>query len=301
MAQYRESGVDLDFAERIPGIIKALMKAKGGGIGGFSAVYPMGKNNYISLSCDGVGTKVLLAEKLGKFDTVGIDLVAMNVDDVLCSGIPPRYFLDYIGFGNMPEHHFKDILKGVIEGCRQAGCELSGGETAQMPILYGKSFDLAGFAVGIGTIKDLFPVNTIIKGDLICGFPSSGIHSNGYSLVNKLIKEKKLHLSEELLTPTRIYAKKIARAREKCSIKGAAHITGGGLVSNIKRIIPKGLGIKLYYDWTVPEIFKRIQACGVSKDEMFSVFNMGIGFTVVCSRKEAEKLPKETKIIGEII
>ena len=304
MIDYKDAGVDLALAGKIPLLIKEILKEKGlknKSIGDFSAVLKLDRKRYISLSSDGVGTKVFLAEKLKKFDTLGIDLVAMNINDILCSGLKPVYFLDYIGFGQLTEKCFREIFTGIIDGCKEAEVDLVGGETAQMAELYHNRFDLAGFSMGIGEKADLFKQNLIKNKDLIIGIPSSGIHSNGFSLVNKLIKNEKLKPTIDLLTPTKIYVKEIKKLRKKIDFKGLAHITGGGILENIKRVIPKNYSIKLYYNWKIPEVFKRIQASGVNKDEMFRVFNMGIGMAFVISKSQLKNLPTKYQIIGEIV
>lgn len=305
MVDYKDSGVDLEFAQKIPAIVKGLLKQQGvsGGsnIGGFGAAIKLAEDMYVSMACDGVGTKLILAQKLGKYDTVGIDLVAMNVNDILCTGLYPKYFLDYMGFGDMEEDRFKQILSGIIQGCKESGSQLIGGESAQMTEVYGDKIDLVGFSMGMGRKKDLLNRSKVKEGDRIVGLPSSGLHSNGFSLVNLLIEKGDFPLGDELLIPTKIYVKEFKRLRKRFQIKAAAHITGGGVHENLLRAVPPSRGIKLHYNWKVPEIFKRIQACGVDKNEMYRVFNMGIGFAFILSGGESTTLPEEYKIIGEVI
>ena len=302
MDYYKKAGVNLNLADAIPGIVSKLLKDKGmknDDIGKFAAVSKVG-DNYIAMSTDGVGTKIELAKGLDIYETIGIDLVAMNVNDIICSGVMPNFFLDYIGFGYMNKEIFTALMEGIIEGCKIANVKLVGGESAQMQRVYKDKFDLVGFALGIGKKDDILK-GKIKKGDIIVGIPSSGIHSNGYSLVNYLISQKKLKLTEDLLTPTKIYVKEIERLRKKMSIKAMAHITGGGLPGNIKRIMPNGMKYKLNYSWNIPEVFKRIMACGVPKDEMFHVFNMGIGMALIMDKKYKDSIPKKYFIIGEVI
>ena len=302
MDYYNKAGVNLNLADAIPSIVSELLKKnnmKSDNIGKFAAVSRF-RDNYIALSTDGVGTKVEIARELNIYNTIGIDLVAMNVNDIICSGIEPNFFLDYIGFGFMNKKIFTSLMEGIIEGCKLANVALVGGESAQMQIVYKDRFDLVGFALGIGG-KGVLLRGKIKKGDMIVGINSQGIHSNGYSLVNYLIKQKKLKLTEDLLSPTKIYVKEIKRLRKKITVKAMAHITGGGLPGNIKRIIPEGLNYKLFYNWEIPEIFKRIMASGVQKDEMFRVFNMGIGMVLIVDKKFQGAIPKKYKIIGEVI
>ena len=302
MDYYKKSGVNLSLADAIPGIVSELLKNNGmknNNIGKFAAVSKFG-DNYISMSTDGVGTKVEIARELGIYNTIGIDLVAMNVNDIICSGISPNFFLDYIGFGYMNKEIFTSIMEGIIEGCKISNVKLVGGESAQMQMVYKDKFDLVGFSLGMGKKEDLLK-GKINKGDILVGIPSQGIHSNGYSLVNYLIKQNKLKITEDLLTPTKIYVREIRTLRKKINIKAIAHITGGGLPGNIKRIIPKDLKFRLFYNWEIPEIFKRIMACGVPKDEMFNVFNMGMGMVFIVDKKLEKDIPKKYKIIGEVV
>jgi phosphoribosylformylglycinamidine cyclo-ligase len=222
--------------------------------------------------------------KLGKYDSLGIDLVAMNVNDLLVCGARPVVFLDYIACGRIDETRMHDLVRGIVRGCELAGCSLGGGETAEMPDLYGaEDFDLAGFAVGIAEKSAVLPRKSEIRpGDMILGLPSSGIHSNGLSLARKIIPESDTEAWNEMLIPTRIYAMEMRALVETGLVLAAAHVTGGGLFGNLRRVIPEGLNPKFTFDWPVPSIFPRIQAAGdVSDEEMRAVFNLGIGIALV--------------------
>jgi phosphoribosylformylglycinamidine cyclo-ligase len=248
---------------------------------------------------DGVGTKILLAETLGKYDTIGIDLVAMSVNDILTCGSQPIFFLDYLAIGRINKQRDLEIMKGIAEGCQQAGCALLGGETAQMADVYGKDgFDLAGFAVGVVEKNKMIDGSKIKVGDTILGLPSNGLHSNGFSLIRKLFpetairKNKKLGLT--LLKPTCIYVKLILEIIQKFEVKGLAHITGGGLLENIPRVLPKGTKVALNRSaWKIPEVFSLIQKKGkLSEDEMARTFNLGIGMVIIAEPFEAEKISR---------
>ncbi|HHW18261.1 MAG TPA: phosphoribosylformylglycinamidine cyclo-ligase [Firmicutes bacterium] len=307
---YKKAGVDIDGAAASVRKIKELARATQdshviSGIGGFSGLYHAGALGFrdlvLSAGADGVGTKVKIAQAVGKHDTVGIDLVAMNVDDVVTSGATPLFFLDYIAIGRLNPKTVEDIVKGIVEGCRMARCVLLGGETAQMPDVYEENeYDLAGFCVGAVEKTRIIDGRNIKPGDVLIGLESSGLHSNGYTLARKVLLEKaglKLDqhigelgrsLAEELLEPTRIYAPLILELIESVPLKGVAHITGGGIYDNVSRILPPGTRIEITKNWNVPRIFDLIQKLGdISWDEMYRVFNMGVGMVLVVSPDDA--------------
>ncbi|MGO9307916.1 MAG: phosphoribosylformylglycinamidine cyclo-ligase [Spirochaetia bacterium] len=297
MKTYGEAGVDIDRGDRFVEFIKGIRsRAVDPGIGGFSAALPIESLGFTSpvlmTTTDGTGTKLLVAKKLGKYDTIGIDLVAMNVNDLLVCGARPVVFLDYIACGRIDETRMHRLMEGIVRGCELAGCSLGGGETAEMPDVYGPDdFDLAGFAVGIAEKDAVLPKKPEIRaGDLVLGIPSSGIHSNGLSLARKLIPETDVETWKEMLVPTRIYAAEMRALADSGRILAAAHITGGGLLGNLPRVVPDGLRPKLTFDWPVPAIFHRIQSAGVPRDEMRAVFNMGIGIAVVAHPAERPAL-----------
>jgi len=254
---------------------------------------------------DGVGTKLKIAFMSDVHDTVGQDLVAMCVNDVLCQGATPLFFLDYLATGRLEANKAADLVKGIAQGCRLAGCALIGGETAEMPGFYGDGeYDMAGFTVGVVDKKRIIDGSTIIPGDVVIGLPSSGIHSNGYSLVRKLIFDVAglslkdplfntgMTVQEALLKPTEIYVKPVLRALATHAVKGAAHITGGGFIENIPRTLPEGLSVKIHRDaWEVPELFVGLQRLGNLEDQdMFNTFNMGIGFVLICSPEDVLRI-----------
>ena len=307
---YKKSGVDIDEADRFVRAIKPLTK----GIGGFGGLFKFEagkyKEPYLVSSTDGVGTKLKIAFLTGRHDTVGIDLVGMNVNDILCSGARPLFFLDYIAIGKLDKRILVDVVKGIAEGCRQAGCSLVGGETAEMPGFYKKGeYDLAGFCVGVVDKQEVINGSKIKAGDVLVGIESNGLHSNGYSLARKVFTKKELiKHADELLKPTRIYVKPILSLLS--TIKGIAHITGGAFYDKIPRIIPKGLGICIDKDsWPVPEIFKLIQEKGnVPQADMYRTLNMGIGLVLVLERNSPDQiihlLAKEKLkawVIGEVV
>jgi phosphoribosylformylglycinamidine cyclo-ligase len=286
---YEKAGVSIrkgdDFAEFIKGIPS---RAVSRGLGGFAGGAPLDLKGYAEpmlLTCtDGVGTKLLVAKKLGKWDTVGIDLVAMSVNDLAVCGAQPLQFLDYIACGRIRDSVLHDVIKGVVAGCELAGCELTGGETAEMPDLYAEDdIDLAGFAVGVVDRPKALPRTELIEeGDLILGMPSSGVHSNGYSLARKCVDPDDLGTWEELLVPTRIYVREVLALIGTGAVLAAAHITGSGLAGNVDRVLPKGHSAQFSWDWPEPPIFAKIRKGGnVAEAEMRSVFNMGIGMAIV--------------------
>ncbi len=289
MRSYRDAGVDIEKGDRFVEFIKSIRsRAVDGGIGGFSSAIPLGSLGYRSpvlmTTTDGVGTKLLVARALGRYDTIGIDLVAMSVNDLVVCGARPLVFLDYIACGAIDEPMMQDLMRGIVRGCELAGCVLGGGETAEMPDVYARGdFDLAGFAVGIAEQDAVLPRREQIRaGSPILGIPSSGIHSNGLSLARKVIPETDRAAWEEMLTPTTIYAREMEVLAAAGGVLAAAHITGGGLYGNLERVIPEGLRMRFTFDWKVPPIFTRIQKTGgVSDDEMRRVFNLGIGIALI--------------------
>lgn len=295
MKSYRDAGVDMDKGDRFVDFIKAIRSpAIDPGIGGFSAaidVHSLGMRRPVLLTTtDGVGTKILVARRLGRLDTVGIDLVAMCVNDLVVCGARPVQFLDYIACGRIDEARLQALMTGIVRGCELAGCRLGGGETAEMPDVYGPDeFDLAGFAVGAVEQDGLLPrLADIRAGDVLLGIASSGIHSNGLSLARKALPEREWGL---LLEPTRIYAPEMATLCATGHVLAAAHVTGSGLYGNLERVVPEELRISFTFDWPVPEVFRRIQqAGGVSDAEMRAVFNLGIGIALVAHPDRAHTL-----------
>jgi phosphoribosylformylglycinamidine cyclo-ligase len=295
---YSEAGVDIDRGDRFVDFIKSIRsRAVDTGIGGFSSALPLDtfgfRSPVLMTTTDGTGTKLLVARKLGRYDTIGIDLVAMNVNDLAVCGAKPIVFLDYIACARIDETRLHAVMQGIVRGCEIAGCALGGGETAEMPDLYGaEDFDLAGFAVGLAEKGSVLPRKAEIRaGDLILGLPSSGIHSNGLSLARKVIPESDSAGWEEMLVPTRIYVREMGILAGSGKILAAAHITGGGLYGNLQRVIPDALSPRFTFDWPVPAIFAKIQASGgVSDKEMRSVFNLGIGVALIAHPSDRDAL-----------
>ena len=310
---YRKSGVNIDLADKLVDHIQSKAPA----IGGFAGLFPLeldGDGPYELVACtDGVGTKLKLAFALDKHDTIGIDLVAMSVNDLVCCGAKPLIFLDYYATGKLKLQTSKKIIAGIMEGCRMGRCVLLGGETAEMPGMYPKNeYDLAGFAVGIVKRKEVIDGSKIYPGDVIMALPSSGLHSNGYSLARQVFKGKDLKKwAKQLLTPTRIYvdevmALKKALAQDEGIILGLSHITGGGLVENVPRILPRGRKAIFRKDsWKRAPIFGEIQRRGnVPEKEMWRTFNMGLGLVIVIrpdSLAAAKKALPEAIVVGEIV
>jgi phosphoribosylformylglycinamidine cyclo-ligase len=320
---YKDAGVDIDAANHSVDLIKKWVQqtrrpevmADIGGFGGFFALNMAKYHEPVLVSgTDGVGTKLKIAHMMGIHDTVGIDLVAMCVNDILVHGAEPLFFLDYIAVGKLQPEVVEALVKGVSAGCVQAGCALIGGETAEMPGFYQPDeYDLAGFAVGAVERSQIINGEKVTDGDLVIGIPSSGVHSNGYSLVRKVLLEKAglsldqymddfgKTVGEELLTPTRIYVKSVLGLLDKVPVNGMAHITGGGITENLQRILPAGLGAVI--DASAIEIkpvFKLVERLGqVEKAEMFRTFNMGIGFTIVTSPRYHDKVIKHLQDAGE--
>lgn len=303
---YKDAGVDIEKGDRFASFIGNIQsKAVSSSIGGFAGGLPVDPNRYkkpLLFSCtDGVGTKLMVAMRLKKYDTVGIDLVAMSVNDLIVCGIEPISFLDYIACGHLNETVLKEVIKGIVDGCEQAECVLTGGETAEMPDLYkADDFDLAGFCVGIGDEETILPFKSKMKaGDVLLGMPSTGVHSNGLSLARKALSACDDSVWEQLLTPTKIYVKEMKTLLSTGAVLGAAHITGGGLEGNTVRALPAGLKPRFTWDWPVPEIFERIQKeGGIETEEMRKVFNMGLGIVLVVSAGEASSVLKKAADSG---
>ncbi|MBI3318878.1 MAG: phosphoribosylformylglycinamidine cyclo-ligase [Candidatus Omnitrophica bacterium] len=316
---YRKAGVDVSLARRFIRAIEpiARMTRQPGllkGIGGFGGLFELSgpsSGRVLVASADGVGTKLCLAQRVGWYAPLGVDLVAMNVNDILCTGARPLFFLDYIACGRLNPKVLLEIVRGIARGCAQAGCVLLGGETAQMPLVYGSNeFDLAGFAVGIVDRHRIVSGGQIRVGDEVLGLASSGLHSNGFTLVQRVFSKQELkRWGRELLKPTRIYVKPVLELlKRKVAVRGIAHITGGSFAEKIPRIIPKGLKVAFRKgSWEIPGIFRRIQACGVREAEMFRTFNMGIGMALVVPRGAAARARSflrsrglDSWVIGEV-
>lgn len=302
---YKSAGVDVDKANKLIKNVKSLInttKVKGskGSIGGFGGFFDIsGSKNELPLlvaSTDGVGTKLEIAKIAKKHDTVGIDLVAMCVNDVLCSGAKPLFFLDYFATGKLTEKVWTDVIKGIVKGCRESECALLGGETAEMPGMYPKgTYDLAGFTVAAVDRKKVITAKGIKTGDVLLGIASSGLHSNGYSLVRKIFSKAEIKRNCKLfLKPTIIYVKPFLNAVRVIKIKGAAHITGGGFYDNIPRALPKDAKAVINKNaWPRPEVYKLItDKIKMSEEELFRTFNMGIGMVLISSAADAEKAKK---------
>jgi len=306
---YRKSGVNISLANKLVNYISAVsnknVKKKSKSlekdlIGGFGSLFDISKfkiKDPVIVSCtDGVGTKIDLANKFKKFDTIGIDLVAMCVNDLIVQGAKPLFFLDYIALGKLNYLKTKKILKGIFKGCALSDCKLIGGETAEMPGIYSKeNFDLAGFSVGLVSKRRILGKSKVKKNNIILAVPSNGVHSNGYSLIRSILKKKKISkgLKKELLKPTKIYAKEILKISQKNLINAAAHITGGGLVENLFRSIPNNLTLNIDLSKIkILKIFKWIKSKKVSDKEMMKTFNCGVGFCIICPKKNVTKIKK---------
>ncbi|MBI4388166.1 MAG: phosphoribosylformylglycinamidine cyclo-ligase [Candidatus Omnitrophica bacterium] len=319
---YQKAGVNVDKGNEFVRRIKPLAKSTNvpglvSGIGGFSALFDIGVLHYkqplIVSTTDGVGTKLELAQLTGIHDTVGIDLVAMCVNDLVTCGAKPLFFLDYFATGKLELKESEAIIRGIVKGCCEAGCTLTGGETAEMPGFYeAKQYDLAGFAIGAVEKSKVIDGKSVKKGDSVLGLASSGFHSNGFSLVRKLYSKSELSggIGKKFLTPTRIYVKPILSLIKKVHVKALAHITGGGFYDNIPRVLPKGLGVLIdMRSWEIPPLFWQVMERGsVSLNEMFRTFNMGIGMVAVVSSRDvsqAKKILKSFSInafeIGQIV
>ena len=311
---YKEAGVDIDAGDALVEHIKPLAKSTDrrgvmGGLGGFGGLFDLKaagfKDPILVSGTDGVGTKLKIAIESGRHDTVGIDLVAMCVNDLLAQGAEPLLFLDYYATGKLEVETGRRIVAGIAEGCRRAGCALIGGETAEMPGMYSEGdFDLAGFSVGAAERDQLLPRTDIAPGDVVLGLASSGLHSNGFSLVRKIVERGGGYDMQQLLEPTRIYVKPlISVIRSTGAIKGLAHITGGGLPGNVPRCLPDGLRATLdARTWKPAPIFSWLQKTGsVPTDDMLRTFNCGIGMIVVVAHGDAEKVTKALAEAGETV
>ncbi|MBJ9663274.1 phosphoribosylformylglycinamidine cyclo-ligase [Burkholderia gladioli] len=316
---YRDAGVDIDAGDALidkikPFAKKTLRDGVLGGIGGFGALFEVPKRYQepvLVSGTDGVGTKLKLAFHLNRHDTVGQDLVAMSVNDILVQGAEPLFFLDYFACGKLDVDTAATVIKGIATGCELSGCALIGGETAEMPGMYPDGeYDLAGFAVGAVEKSKIIDGSTIAEGDVVLGLASSGIHSNGFSLVRKIIERANPDLNapfdgrtlaDALIAPTRIYVKPLLALMAKLTVKGMAHITGGGLVENIPRVLREGLTAELdQRAWTLPPLFQWLQEHGgVADAEMHRVFNCGIGMAVIVSAADADAAVAELSAVGE--
>lgn len=316
---YRDAGVDIEagdaLIEQIKPYAKRTMRPEVlGGIGGFGSLFEVPKkfkNPVLVSGTDGVGTKLKLAFQLNKHDTVGIDLVAMSVNDILVQGAEPLFFLDYFACGKLDVGTAAEVIKGIAAGCEQAGCALVGGETAEMPGMYpAGEYDLAGFAVGAVEKQAIINGSTISDGDVVLGLASSGAHSNGYSLIRKLIERSGIDMDSNfhgrkfrdvVMAPTRIYVKPLLKLIELMPVKGMAHITGGGLTENVPRVLPEGLTAEIKKgSWTMPPLFDWLQAQGnVADDEMYRTFNCGIGMVVIVAAEDAARVAMMLILEGE--
>ena len=329
---YSQAGVDITNGNKAVDMIKPIVKSTFRpevvtDLGGFGGLFVLNKDKYeepiLISGTDGVGTKLKVAFDTGVHNTIGIDAVAMCVNDVLVNGAEPLFFLDYLAVGKLEPEQVAQVVEGVAEGCRQAGCALIGGETAEMPGFYTPGeYDVAGFTVGIVDKKKMIDGSTIKEGDVVLGLPSSGLHSNGYSLARKVMFEKagykpedKVELlgttvGEAMLKPTRIYVKTVLGMLEKAEVKGMAHITGGGFLENIPRVLPDDVDVIIEEgSWPVPPIFSLIESIGnIEKKEMYRTFNMGIGYVIITDQANAMKIcdymseiKEEVYLIGMVV
>ena len=306
---YKKSGVNISLANKFVDHIAKISKKNdqktnklfdSSNIGAFGSVFDISNikiKDPVIVSCtDGVGTKLDLANKYKKFDTIGIDLVAMCVNDLIVQGAKPLFFLDYMALGKLELSKTKSILKGILRGCKISNCKLIGGETAEMPGIYSKDkFDLAGFCVGIVSKKKILNKKNVKKNDLIFAIPSSGVHSNGYSLIRSILKKNKIpkNLKKELLKPTKIYTNEILNLVKKNLINSAAHITGGGLIENVVRSVPQNLSVNIDLSKIkTRKIFKWLKSRNISDLEMLRTFNCGVGFCLILNKKQASKIKR---------
>jgi phosphoribosylformylglycinamidine cyclo-ligase len=319
---YRDAGVDIDAGDELvenikPFARKTLREGVLAGIGGFGAMFEIARGRYrepvLVAGTDGVGTKLKLAFELNRHSTIGVDLVAMSVNDILTHGAEPLFFLDYFACGKLDVAAATEVIKGIAAGCEQAGCALIGGETAEMPGMYPTGeYDLAGFAVGIVEKSRIVDGSGIAAGDIVLGIASSGAHSNGYSLIRKIIAVKAMDLSAKLagktlsdliLAPTRIYVKPVLKLLETVNVKGLAHITGGGLVDNVPRVLAEALAARIERAaWPMPPLFAWLKEQGnIADAELFRVFNCGIGMVAVVSPRDEAAAVKSLEAAGETV
>jgi phosphoribosylformylglycinamidine cyclo-ligase len=309
---YRGAGVDVDAGDALVEAIKPFAKRTLrpevlGAIGGFGALCEIPKkyrHPVLVSGTDGVGTKLKLAFELDQHDTVGIDLVAMSVNDVLVQGAEPLFFLDYFACGKLDLKVSKDVIKGIAAGCERAGCALIGGETAEMPGFYAEGeYDLAGFCVGVVEKERIIDGRSIKPGDALLGLASSGPHSNGFSLIRKILEREKPKSMAALMEPTRIYVKPVLKLLESVPVKGLAHITGGGITGNVPRVLPPNLSARIRSNsWPRPEIFQWLQRVGnVAESEMHGVFNCGIGMVLVVDPADAKRAADHLRASGETV
>lgn len=317
---YKDAGVDIDAGNKAverfkPAVARTMRPEVLGGLGGFGGLFQLDlarfSNPVLVSGTDGVGTKLRLAFQMDKHDTIGQDAVAMCVNDVLVQGAEPLFFLDYLAVGKLVPEKVADIVSGIAAGCELAGCALIGGETAEMPGFYDdEEYDIAGFSVGAVNRENLVDGSKIREGDILLALKSSGLHSNGYSLVRKVFADYSLDtvfpelgkpLGEELLTPTRIYVKSVLNLLQEISVAGMVHITGGGLTENIPRVFNGDLGVEIEKNsWTIPPVFALLQKLGsVETAEMFRTFNMGIGFVLIIHPEDEDKAVSLLKQSGE--
>lgn len=323
--KYEESGVSLEAGYKSVELIKKhVARTKNLGmmsaIGGFGGAFDLSsynfKNPVLISGTDGVGTKLKLAFELDIHNTIGIDVVAMCVNDILAQGAQPLFFLDYLAVGKNYPEQVEQIVEGVAEGCVQAGCAIVGGETAEMAGFYDDGeYDIAGFSVGAAEKEDLLTLENTKAGQVVIGLPSTGVHSNGFSLVRKIIRDNNISLDEKfgdstigktLLTPTKIYVKEVLKVLKEVKVAGIAHITGGGFHENLPRCLKEGLGMKINKDsYEVPEIFKYLQEKGnIDEAEMYNIFNMGVGMALVVNKEDVEKtlsLLDDAFVLGEVV
>lgn len=323
--KYEESGVSLEAGYKSVELIKKhVARTKNLGmmsaIGGFGGAFDLSsynfKNPVLISGTDGVGTKLKLAFELDIHNTIGIDVVAMCVNDILAQGAQPLFFLDYLAVGKNYPEQVEKIIEGVAEGCVQAGCAIVGGETAEMAGFYDDGeYDIAGFSVGAAEKEDLLSPENTKAGQVVIGLPSTGVHSNGFSLVRKIIRDSNISLDEKfgdstigktLLTPTKIYVKEVLKVLKEVKVAGIAHITGGGFHENLPRCLKEGLGMKINKDsYEVPEIFKYLQEKGnIDEAEMYNIFNMGVGMALVVNKEDVEKtlsLLDDAFVLGEVV
>ncbi|MEO5656990.1 MAG: phosphoribosylformylglycinamidine cyclo-ligase [Nitrospiria bacterium] len=320
---YRQAGVDIEAGDRVVELIKPLVKSTFrpevmADLGGFAGLFRLDTARYrepvLVSGTDGVGTKLKIANLVNRHDTIGIDLVAMCVNDILVCGAEPLFFLDYFATGKLEPLRARDVIKGIADGCREAGCALIGGETAEMPSMYAEGdYDLAGFAVGVVERSRLIDGAAIVPGDVVIGLASSGLHSNGYSLVRKLlfeteglavddrIPELDGLLGATLLTPTRIYVRTVLALMREFPLKGMAHITGGGITENLPRVLPDGCSAIIERArWTPAPIFRWLQSRGrIPDDDMYRTFNMGLGLLLVVAAEQADRVRAAAEALGE--